>query len=315
MIETPTATAIIRTAPENSDEPDAPLLGNDEKAPLEQELLIVKAKPLTAKFKTIIKHLKSRAGWTSRFRGLAIYIIYSILYHILSSGYKSWFGSSLLARAGVHVFASLMLCRLSLLWTHVVISEPSSKRFYHRFVDTSVAKKIILPTIMVALAEQSVVLIPASLYSAFGLESYVTGRLGPFIALTGSAQTAIVLELLTVGAIGLAAFFVILVPAYVGFVRVQASLLAEEEESIVPFDRTYGGKVVPAIVGGSGRLSLGEGWKTFDWNSRVNLFKIYAKVEAMQLALGVVWTGLVLLELRVATGKQMDDMIARAMQH
>ena len=39
-------------------------------------------------------------------------------------------------------------------------------------------------------------------------------------------------------------------------------MLPDEDEAIVPFDRSFGGKVVPAILGGSGKLSIRDAWKT-----------------------------------------------------
>ncbi|RJE16779.1 hypothetical protein PHISCL_10884, partial [Aspergillus sclerotialis] len=45
------------------------------------------------------------------------------------------------------------------------------------------------------------------------------------------------------------ALFVLLqIPATVTLVRVAASMLPEEDETIVPFDRTFGGKTTPAII-------------------------------------------------------------------
>lgn len=67
-------------------------------------------------------------------------------------------------------------------------------------------------------------------------------------------------------------------------------MLPEEDESIVPFDRSFGGKVVPAILGGSGRLSIADAWRTFDRAGRARYFKVIGKVLLMQFGLLVAFT-------------------------
>jgi len=42
------------------------------------------------------------------------------------------------------------------------------------------------------------------------------------------------------------------VPTTVAYVRVTDSMLPGEHETIVPFDRSFGGKVTLAIIGGQG---------------------------------------------------------------
>ena len=79
-------------------------------------------------------------------------------------------------------------------------------------------------------------------------------------------------------------------------------MLPEEDESIVPFDRTFAGKVVPEIVGGTGSIGMLDAWKTFDIPSRIRLIKLYAKVFAVQLATTIMFVMVVVAELRVAMG-------------
>ena len=287
-------------------------MSSETKTPLEQELLIVKAKPITAKFRTTIKHLRERGGRLSRFRGLHILFVYAIAFHGLSSIFMAILPRSLLTRSLIHIFVSVGLCRIGMLWTHTVISEPSSKRWYRRIVNYETGRKIVLPTAAVAIAEQAAMVVPALMFKGWNLDQYANGPSGTFGRIGANRQTTVIIESLAVVFVGLASFLLILFPAQVMLTRVQASLLSEEEESIVPFDRSYGGKVVPAIVGGSGKLEMRDAWKTFDWNSRVRLFKIYVKVFAMQMALFALYALVVMVELRLAVGKQMDQMIIAA---
>jgi uncharacterized membrane protein (UPF0182 family) len=64
-------------------------------------------------------------------------------------------------------------------------------------------------------------------------------------------------------------------------------MLPEEDETIVPFDRSFGGKVSPAITGGSGKIGIVDAWTTFDWAARVRYAKVTGKALAIEVALCV----------------------------
>lgn len=106
-----------------------------------------------------------------------------------------------------------------------------------------------------------------------------------------------------IGVLALVLGFLLVVPADVTLTRVQASLLADSEETIVPFDRSFNGKVIPEIVGGSGVIGMLDAWKTFDWNSRVRLVKAYLKVFLMELAVGAVFFAIAIFEVVLVLGK------------
>ena len=76
-------------------------------------------------------------------------------------------------------------------------------------------------------------------------------------------------------------------PARAVFARVAASMLPEEDDPIVPFDRTFGGNVRPESVGGSGKLGLADAWITFEWPARIRYLKIIFKALAIEVGLGV----------------------------
>ena len=104
----------------------------------------------------------------------------------------------------------------------------------------------------------------------------------------------------------------ICIPANVALVRVQASMLPEDCEPIVPFDRTYGGLVKSVEEGGKGRLWMTQAWKTFDWNSRIRLMKFYVKTLAVQGLLFVLFAGVVIGEVQLIMGDQLQKMVAVA---
>ncbi|KAL7660017.1 hypothetical protein ACMYSQ_002906 [Aspergillus niger] len=73
-------------------------------------------------------------------------------------------------------------------------------------------------------------------------------------------------------------------------------MLPEGLDPIVPFDRRFGGKVISE--GGGETLGITEAWTTFEWSARVRYFKVFLKVLALEVALGVLGGLLVIGELK-----------------
>ena len=300
MIETPTATA-FKTEVIDSDEVDAPLLSQDQKSEkakiVETDLFLVKQKPITSKMRTTMKHLRTQAGPFARFRGLHV----SIIYHILHGAIVGFISTHVLghpvARPFIAVFASLALCRIQMTWTHIVISNPSNKSWYRRIPSRTAVRNILLPTAVFAFAEQATVYVPGALFllatQAFNEEVKIN---------VGRAQNIALLEMFLIGLIGIGIFVLVVIPADVTLKRVQASMLPEEDESIVPFDRTFAGKVKPEILGGSGAVSMLDAWKSFDRSARIRLMKLYLKVFLVSVITTISFSLAVYGELRLALG-------------
>ena len=102
----------------------------------------------------------------------------------------------------------------------------------------------------------------------------------------GSGEKVLfVAKLVACAAVGLAVAIAVLIPAVVTLVRMEASLLPEEVETIVPFDRTFGGKVVPVEEGGSGCVGFVDAWRTVDRKVRLRIVKVYAQLFTMQMVI------------------------------
>lgn len=302
MIETPTATA-FKVDPAESDEADAPLLDADEKksASTEPELFYVKTKPITSKIRTTIKHLVAEAGPWSRFRGLQVALAYHFIHHILLQLLTALFGGAMISQSFAAVVTAVVLCRLQMLWTHVVISTPSEKKWYRRFPTIDAGKKVILPTAVWALAQQATIYVPITLFVIFDLEGYFRNP-SVFNELSPMQQKSVMLASFAVMMSGIATAVLMVFPANVVLKRVQASLLPEENDSIVPFDRTFAGKVQPQVVGGTGVVSMLDAWKTFDWAARFRLVKLYAKIFAIQVSATVFFVLFAVFQVRMING-------------
>lgn len=107
----------------------------------------------------------------------------------------------------------------------------------------------------------------------------------------------------------LALFLLLQIPASVTLVRVAASMLPEEDETIVPFDRTFGGKTTPTILGGQGKIGLVEAWRSFAWASRMRLVKLMIKVALIMMAVWVLFTIVLVAEAHLLFGDSLGEMM------
>ena len=307
MIETPTATAFQM---ESADEVDAPLL--DQKTngmtPVEADLFLVKQKPITSKMRAALKHIKSVGGRWACFRGLHV----ALIYHFVHSLITGLFASSGMYRPIIAIITSVVLCRLQMTWTHIVISNPSPKPWYRRFPSVKAGKNIILPTAILAIAQQAAIYVPTAL---FFIAAGTWQRPGAYSEGTESQKKSQLIQLVLIGLTGIATVVLVVIPADVTLKRVQASMLPEEDEAIVPFDRTFGGKVKPEILGGNGAVGMLDAWKTFDRSARIRLIKLYAKIFAIQVATALMFVMVIVGELRLIMGDDLAKAVRMSQDH
>ena len=308
MIETPTA-ALCTSDPEPIDA-NAPLLSEEQRSEkqnlktLEADLLLVKQTPITSKLRTAVKHITSIAGKSARFRGLHIAIIYAFVHSLIVNIIGGPVGG--LFRSAVSVVASIVLCRLQMTWTHTVISMPSTVRWWRRYPSLKASKNIIIPTAVWAIARQVCVYVPGALF-AIVFDTFQ--RPGAYGGNPQTVQKIALAQLFGVFLIFVATVFLILIPADATLKRVQASMLPEEYETIVPFDRTFAGKVIPEILGGKGCVSMLDAWKTFDRDARLRLIKIYAKLLTIQIAVTFMFAMILIGELRLILGGDFERIV------
>ena len=196
-------------------------------------------------------------------------------------------------------------------WTHIVMSNPSPKSWYRRFPSLKSGSKVFLPTAIWAAAEQLALYIPALMFGTYGLERYAEDP-SHYREVAPEAFASDVSQVFICALVALFIVFAIVFPAQVTLTRVQASMLPEEDESIVPFDRSFGGRVEPAVVGGSGCVSMLDAWKTFDWAARIRLIKLYLKVIGLQIFTTLLFIGVFVGEARLIMGDDFNKVVRKA---
>ncbi|KAK5467083.1 hypothetical protein LTS15_000053 [Exophiala xenobiotica] len=308
MIESPETEAYVPvdtiepTTPPAYSETAAPKPTDDEE---DGEVLLIRNKPITASIRGSMLHLRARAGYWSRFRGLSMFIVWNIASGILVSMTGALLGNRL-GIALAAIVAETVLATWHMTWVHIVIAEPSEKRWYQRIPSFRTWPKIAPAVALWATSNQIVAIMPMLVCGSFGSlkhmhnPEYNPGRK----------------DLYAVGAQGFMGMFLTVllfvllqIPASVTLVRVAASMLPEEDETIVPFDRTFGGKTTPTILGGQGKIGLVEAWRSFAWASRVRLLKLMVKVALIVMAFWLLCTVLLVAEAHILFGDKLGEMM------
>jgi hypothetical protein len=302
-VEDPSATVYI--IDNDSDSPKDPLLektGIDRR--VEPELHVVQNRPITSSFRTTLHHLRTQDGRSGPFRGAAVRFVYCVTIALITG---------LLSRlpSPFAIIAVLLCARLDLAWNNIVISKGSPKCWYRRIPSLRSWLKVLPATAVYAVADQLTVLLPTQLARMNGLQHLIDNiHLSDDSEERRAMMHALCRSGFAVALVAIATTVLILIPASVTLTRVQASLLPENEETIVPFDRSFGGKVVPESLGGQGVVGILDAWKSFGWSSRIRLLKVYVKVWAIQAALFTLF-GITLFAEAAYFAPELGDILVR----
>lgn len=245
---------------------------------------------VTASLRSTHRAVYAAGGWRSLFRGFSAYLFLNIAKGLVMGIFV---GVGVPAIAAVPLVA-FVLVQPYATWTHMIISAtPSSKSFWKRlppFKKTFEATA--LPVLLYVVAKELSAILPIVLSSVLGMKVWNPKEPNTLPQVEKDDAWKGLLVLLS--ALALHIFFVI--PAQVVLTRIQASFLPEEEDTIVPFDRTFGGKVEPAIVSGKGYVNMTDAWKSFSRASWVRLIKLYVKIFLVSIALTLIWAAIIIPE-------------------
>ncbi|KAI9711252.1 MAG: hypothetical protein M1820_002239 [Bogoriella megaspora] len=277
MVETPKTETVIFTESKESSDPDAPL----EKAPLlDAEAITVKHEAVTRTARSTMCHMVKKAGFFSRWRGLSVSFVYHLCVGILLSFVPP---RSPLLQGSVSIIATVLFSRLHMTWTHVLISEPSTKGWWRRIPSAKAGHNVLLPSAIYATAQQLTIYMPVLLALVLGVHNVDHSQL--VHSFDKAERVTYGLKLFACAVTGLFVAVMILLPAAVTLTRVEASMLPEEDEAIVPFDRTFGGKAESTVTDRSGSISFVEAWRSCDKIVRFRIVKVYAQLITMQVVI------------------------------
>ncbi|KAI1746675.1 ubiquitin carrier protein [Xylaria castorea] len=244
---------------------------------------------VTSSLRSTHRAVYAIAGWRSLFRGYGAYLFLSVVMGILTS---------ILVAIGVPSLIAVPLISLSVAqpyaaWTHIVISAPSPKFFWQRLPPFKRAlQATAVPILLYVFATELATYLPAGLAVLLNMSMWNPREPNTLPQYNKDDAWKGILVLLA----GLAVQVFFVIPTQVVLTRVQASFLPEDNDTIVPFDRSFGGKVVPAIVGGKGYINMIDAWKSFSRASWIRLVKLYVKIFFIVVALSVAWVAVLIPE-------------------
>ena len=236
----------------------------------------IDGKPVTSSLRATRRLLASVAGWRSYFRG---YVCAAVMI-LIEKSLSEILGGFVPGIPVGQLLARLALVQLSTAWTHIVISGPTKRRFYQR-----------LPPFRKTFEATSLPVLAA--WAAYTVVEVITSLAALAIGLTPVRDHAdidvpflvrVAWKSLFVFFLNIALRFLLLVPIEVVLVRIQASLLPPDEDAIIPFDRSFQGKVQPAVVDGKGYVGMRDAFETVPATSWVRLYKLYGKITAINIA-------------------------------
>jgi hypothetical protein len=238
--------------------------------------------PITSSLRRINGLIYSLAGWKSNFRGAGVAFTLATATALLSGVLTAVpFVGPIIGT----FLTSLILVQLSTAWVHIVISPPNKLPFWHRLLPfRKVFEATCFPVLLAWAARSVAQFVPLVVAHAMGVP--VMERPGGNQPVPPNIPRDLAWKVaLVVIPVSLALNLLFVIPSTVVLVRVQASLLPPEEDAVIPFDRSYGGTVEPAVVGGKGYVTIKNALKTFKRSSWIRLYVLYIKIFVVSLVL------------------------------
>lgn len=279
MVESPNPPAYDRV-PLNADAADdaeaAPTSGEGD-AP----------KPISASLRALNRLVYSVGGWRGSFRGFWCFVAYSVAMNAVA-GFASVF--PFVPTAVGTLLASLALVQLSATWAHVILTPSSPLRFFRRLPPLKKTfEATCFPTLLVWASMTVMTEVPRGVAYLIHLPIWdMTDPVMPEYHWSDSWKGFII------GLVTLVIYVIAVVPATTVLIRVQASLLQPDEDTIVSVDRSFDGTVEPAVVGGKGFVTMKNAFKTVSRESWIRIFVLQAKVFAVGMLVDIVMLAVII---------------------
>ncbi|KAJ5088921.1 hypothetical protein N7456_012537 [Penicillium angulare] len=224
-------------------------------------------KPANAGFRSTIRYLRSRGGIRACFRGfrmtLAIYgaeLAVSIIWTFIPM--------IRLMQPIWPIFLSLLTATWQMAWVHQVIANKLSRSRPQRLLGFHNWSKVAHVA-----ALQAISFYVADAFFAVAV-NFAQEFAGGIVGVDDNASYESVFLFAAICIVAGLLCVLITLPALITFTRVAASMLPGEDDPIVPYDRTFDGKVKSESMGGTGRIGIKDAWYTFEkpaWEHYVKL--------------------------------------------
>ncbi|KAH7396742.1 hypothetical protein DE146DRAFT_48132 [Phaeosphaeria sp. MPI-PUGE-AT-0046c] len=271
-------------------------------------ITLVNQKPITSSIRATLKHLVATGGRFARFRGYRIHVLNSILFALVSS-----FLSGALPRVPgqtvlVAALSGMAVAPVHAAWTHKVVSMPSTKSFWRERLPSKASwKTLALPAAINAAMPYISMYLICGVGMLLGLHNLDANKAREY---NGTQAACLIIRGIVLFVFAITCTLFLCLPAIVTLVRIEASILPEDEDTIVPFDRTFGGKVVSKMTGGTGTIGFLDAWRSFTWEARRRLIKLFFKVFFIITGLLFILMHVLIAELFVVFGPALGSFLA-----
>ncbi|KAK7752544.1 hypothetical protein SLS62_005512 [Diatrype stigma] len=255
--------------------------------------------PVTGGVWATCRHLYAVGGWPYFYRGLGYAMVLNLARFLV--GLVVYCSVPAMPPAVTLVVADLATVQLSTLWLHQVISTSGgSKSFWQRLPGFKAAfRATALPMVVSDLAVLLCGAVGTIMYTAMGVPTT------KFFETPSPNTSGSIATVLAVSAVQILILLFVVIPASVALFRCQGSLLPADEQTIVPFDRTFQLDTVRE----KGYVSMVEAWKTFSWAAWKRMVLLCVKVTLITIATESAMAGLIFVQALLVTGMQQKQGI------
>lgn len=273
--------------------------------------------------RSALRHIQSEAGDLSTFRGLGTYMSSCLLFMILTwaIGLVLGFPAKLLKAPRFVNLLTFTLSRLALeqvdaAWTHIVISKPRHKFWFRRLPLSflTIIRTLWLPVVAYILMYEAIEWVP-SLWSSSkppqkvqntgstGQKGLIRVTDGPIVGISFFAVLWMLLKFFLSSLITPALKVAFLMPIETIHRRIQASLLPDEDDPIVPMDRSFSNGPNSGILHQQQPLDFVRAYQTLDKATYIRLAKYYIKATLIKKALEICFFAVILSEITALVGR------------
>ncbi|KAK0718646.1 hypothetical protein B0T26DRAFT_803428 [Lasiosphaeria miniovina] len=266
--------------------------------------------PITASIRSTLKHIRALDGFKGYFRGLGAFFLYAItsgiLYALLvllaefvNPGVTNSLGTLSLPELVADFTVTMSTCRLHCNWTHATVRDNTdipARGVYRRsrYVSRKDYRFLSLPAMRIWLARAAATALPLAVFRT----AQPMIRPTPVAATLVTVLFVVVCVLVSVS---------VVLPARIARTRIETSLLLETVSTIVPVDRTFGGRVDRTQSLAWWRfvalhLGLVGAYKTFDRATFCRALKVWAVYFFVALTFMFGVTALLCVELLFVMG-------------
>ncbi|KAK8003058.1 heat shock factor protein HSF24 [Apiospora arundinis] len=230
-------------------------------------------RPISASIRSTLGLLWSIAGFTSLFRGFGCFLVLNAAKLMIQVALGAIpFVPSLVA----DVLPPLLTVPVHVAWTQMVVSAPSARPFWHRlpgFVEAFRATALPAAVFMASAAISRRA--PFFLFHVLGVatpSSPFTLELPPRV----NWDVDDLVKMACLMATCLVFIAVLVTPSHAVLTRIEASVIPDEDRTVIPFDRTFGTKSST-----QGFLSIQDAWESLRSEVWWRLVKLNLKIFAL----------------------------------